>query len=130
MIFNLFSKFKFMSFFSDMENNYQDKNHATCISIKTYCTFYNQLKENHFTVLDKEFKSINEFSSNISNTQNAAKLHDIKNRYTNIYPCKCINFSKTLNNHNLFYALLFYCYSQSTIIESSYQPKKQMIPIT
>lgn len=31
---------------------------------------------------------INEFSTNINNTQNAAKLHDIKNRYTNIYPCK------------------------------------------
>lgn len=73
-----------------MENNYQEKNQATSIPVKTYSTFYNQVKDNHFTLFIKEFNLINEFSNsnNMNHTQNAAKLNDTKNRYTNIYPCK------------------------------------------
>lgn len=61
----------------------------TDVSLKKFPDYYKTITNNSNEILSQEFKNINSLSTE-GLTNISAKMNEIKNRYTNIYPCTYI----------------------------------------
>lgn len=62
---------------------------STDVSLKKFLEYYKTITNNSNDILIQEFKNINLLTTE-GLTNITAKMNEVKNRYTNIYPCKYI----------------------------------------